>query len=807
MEAAKKSTPGSGGRRDKVRVNAAHLIVAILFLAVMSYRFGAFDAWSGPRGDGPSAASDVAAARPAVPHPAGGANGGGGGGAAKVGSAGGWVDEVGVGAAGHHGAGASVERAARGARRGEHDARGGRGSGGGSDRPRSSAASVKHAAGHHDGNVKVDVKNEGADANGDDDERDAKPRRVDPIVSADSREEGDEGGENDADENDAGETATGIAHGAGVEAGVADVELDMSGDVAHLEELSKALRHRYGADIRAKAEKLVSSATVGADEIAEMRRRNEGDVQQAIVRGSDREITKVLLMRLVLDHAAAGKPAKQPRERETSGSANTSVKRNSITLSSAAQDAEENARVSMDSLLDAGDADDVSSIDWTKVRGALHDPRAGSTLTGKATAGQAARVQQPQSREREHREREQREARPRQSSMPSSGGGANGGNSRPKPKPHDASPSSSDAAKERAARAKRAHPPPSMPPKVKTADELKAEAEEALLAMEAEQRESERISRQLEIEEARVESMKLEMQKLEIARKEAAARADIARLDIAEKKSKYEALERAKKEKADLERRVREEAEARRVADEERLQQEIAALTAQQRLAEENLQHVEERNPEIAEAARVKRELEDKLSQRLEAYRKKQEESFNATVSELEEQESRGASQTREDVAIERVAEAAKKAEPKTIGDFWGSRSGGGGGASRGHGGGGGGGARIRGGGGNGGSGAVHGGGDALPKGHWVSDGSGLSKYVVDNPKERGRFPAQRPLVTRRDDGARSKDVGHLVKDRVRDDGLGGLGGNAVARKAVADLVNARAQAAIETSKVGSDLD
>jgi hypothetical protein len=45
-------------------------------------------------------------------------------------------------------------------------------------------------------------------------------------------------------------------------------------------------------------------------------------------------------------------------------------------------------------------------------------------------------------------------------------------------------------------------------------------------------------------------------------------------------------------------------------ADEQRLQQEIAALTAQQRIAEENLQHVEERNPEIAEAARVKRELE-----------------------------------------------------------------------------------------------------------------------------------------------------------------------------------------------------
>ena len=84
---------------------------------------------------------------------------------------------------------------------------------------------------------------------------------------------------------------------------------------------------------------------------------------------------------------------------------------------------------------------------------------------------------------------------------------------------------------------------------------------------------------------------KLEMQKLEVAKREAAARAEIARLDIADKRSKYEVMERAREvmerardQKVELERRTKDEAERRRAADEERLQQEIAALTAQQRL-------------------------------------------------------------------------------------------------------------------------------------------------------------------------------------------------------------------------------
>jgi hypothetical protein len=41
--------------------------------------------------------------------------------------------------------------------------------------------------------------------------------------------------------------------------------------------------------------------------------------------------------------------------------------------------------------------------------------------------------------------------------------------------------------------------------RVKTAEELAQEGDDAQLAMEAEQRESERLSRQLELEEARLE--------------------------------------------------------------------------------------------------------------------------------------------------------------------------------------------------------------------------------------------------------------------------------------------------------------
>jgi len=60
----------------------------------------------------------------------------------------------------------------------------------------------------------------------------------------------------------------------------------------------------------------------------------------------------------------------------------------------------------------------------------------------------------------------------------------------------------------------------------------------------------------------------------------------------------------------------------------------------------------------------------------------------------------------------------------------------------------------------------------------------------------------------RSDDGARSKDATLVIRDREHGArGGGGSGGGGAGRQAIADLVAARAQAAIDTANGGSDAD
>ena len=172
-------------------------------------------------------------------------------------------------------------------------------------------------------------------------------------------------------------------------------QLDMSGDTAHLDELSMALKARYGAKIRSKAERLLASGAVGGGEVAELRRRNAEQIQQLSVVRSDRDLSKELLMRLVLDHVAAargedggdssgggsggggggggsggaagswwgggGGSVGRTKKPETS-----SVKRDSISVAVAEVD---EAKSEMDAMLDAsGGADDSGGIDLEEVQ-------------------------------------------------------------------------------------------------------------------------------------------------------------------------------------------------------------------------------------------------------------------------------------------------------------------------------------------------------------------------------------------------------------------------------------------------------
>ena len=106
-------------------------------------------------------------------------------------------------------------------------------------------------------------------------------------------------------------------------------------------------------------------------------------------------------------------------------------------------------------------------------------------------------------------------------------------------------------AKEAAANAAAAHKNKPKPQKPHTQAQLIAAEEKAKEAFEAEQRETERINRQLELEEARAEEVKLEMQKLEAARREAAARVELARLDAEQHHKESERIQKKAQMRSD----------------------------------------------------------------------------------------------------------------------------------------------------------------------------------------------------------------------------------------------------------------
>lgn len=368
----KKHARGVGSRNVR-KVNVMHLIIAVLFVVVTAFKIDILIGGDGSNGGGDGTEEYTAAGAIA-----------GAGKSSSVSATTNANDET-MDAAGSRAAAADKAAAARRQRDRDREQRR---AGGAAGQHNAAGVGNKHtAATSNNDNVNNDVDNKYAGGKPREQPRasatstststptptptpaDATATAAD-VTTVDGDTDGDGavdgkgyGGDSDAaagaggagdekvneNENDAASGADGEAEVTKTEA--ANVELDMSGDTTHLEELSKALRLRYGADIRAKADELLKAGSVGPDEFAEWRRTNAAELEQASVSGSDRDLTKGLLMRLVLDRAAASTPGLEPstassrsqRQGDGPGGVGASVKRDAITLSAAAADAEEGA--------------------------------------------------------------------------------------------------------------------------------------------------------------------------------------------------------------------------------------------------------------------------------------------------------------------------------------------------------------------------------------------------------------------------------------------------------------------------------